>query len=217
PATDDPKTRKLTFPLYGAMKGGSKFKLKTGTVGRLPPKRTDLPASLFIMKSGDEPEEEDEDEDHEEDMKEDPGDGISEDRPAVPETSDSDMKSDPATGSQTSSRAEDGVSREIQEVVERRARRPLIGQEKSGVRLFPCRTDVSAPVFIFCDFAAHCELLTLCIRSQISRHPASSAAFLPSLTGPAPFFHWISVLPIMEAQHHMWAVSKALCMQIYPA
>ncbi|KAM5165289.1 kanadaptin [Mantella aurantiaca] len=100
---------------------------------RLPPKRTDLPASLFIMKSGDEPEEEDEDEDHEEDMKEDPGDGISEDRPAVPETSDSDMKSDPATGSQTSSRAEDGVSRETQEVVERRARRPLIGQEKSGI------------------------------------------------------------------------------------
>ncbi|XP_077346426.1 kanadaptin-like [Lithobates pipiens] len=32
-ATDDPKGKKLTLPLFGAMKGGSKFKLKTGTVG----------------------------------------------------------------------------------------------------------------------------------------------------------------------------------------
>ena len=27
------KAKKLTLPLFGAMKGGSKFKLKTGTVG----------------------------------------------------------------------------------------------------------------------------------------------------------------------------------------
>ncbi|XP_069624438.1 kanadaptin [Ranitomeya imitator] len=61
-ASQDPKTKKLTLPMFGAMKGGSKFKLKTGTVGRLPPKRTDLPSSLFTMKGDDnEPEEEDED------------------------------------------------------------------------------------------------------------------------------------------------------------
>ena len=33
-ATDgENKAKKLTLPLFGAMKGGSKFKLKTGTVG----------------------------------------------------------------------------------------------------------------------------------------------------------------------------------------
>ncbi|XP_069811496.1 kanadaptin isoform X2 [Dendropsophus ebraccatus] len=63
----DSKTKKLTLPMFGAMKGGSKFKLKTGTVGRLPPKRTDLPSSLFTMKGDDnEPEEEEEEEDEEE-------------------------------------------------------------------------------------------------------------------------------------------------------
>ncbi|KAM3932149.1 kanadaptin [Leptodactylus fuscus] len=61
-AAQDPKAKKLTLPMFGAMKGGSKFKLKTGTVGRLPPKRTDLPSSLFTMK-GDEPEEEEEEDD----------------------------------------------------------------------------------------------------------------------------------------------------------
>ncbi|XP_056419429.1 kanadaptin-like [Hyla sarda] len=61
-AAQDSKTKKLTLPMFGAMKGGSKFKLKTGTVGRLPPKRTDLPSSLFTMK-GDDNEEEEEDED----------------------------------------------------------------------------------------------------------------------------------------------------------
>ncbi|XP_056424571.1 kanadaptin-like [Hyla sarda] len=32
-AAQDSKTKKLTLPMFGAMKGGSKFKLKTGTVG----------------------------------------------------------------------------------------------------------------------------------------------------------------------------------------
>uniref|UniRef100_A0A1A7WEG5 Solute carrier family 4 (Anion exchanger), member 1, adaptor protein n=2 Tax=Iconisemion striatum TaxID=60296 RepID=A0A1A7WEG5_9TELE len=41
---------KKTLPLFGAMKGGSKFKLKTGTIGKLPPKRPNLPAELFNMK-----------------------------------------------------------------------------------------------------------------------------------------------------------------------
>ncbi|XP_037652321.1 LOW QUALITY PROTEIN: kanadaptin [Sebastes umbrosus] len=56
---------KKTLPLFGAMKGGSKYKLKTGTIGKLPPKRPNLPAQLFNMKelspSG-EVEEEDEEE-----------------------------------------------------------------------------------------------------------------------------------------------------------
>ncbi|XP_051832193.1 kanadaptin isoform X1 [Antechinus flavipes] len=58
------KPKKLTLPLFGAMKGGSKFKLKTGTVGKLPPKRPALPPSLIRMK--DEPEEEEEEEEEEE-------------------------------------------------------------------------------------------------------------------------------------------------------
>uniref|UniRef100_A0A3B5LUN0 Solute carrier family 4 member 1 adaptor protein n=1 Tax=Xiphophorus couchianus TaxID=32473 RepID=A0A3B5LUN0_9TELE len=55
---------KKSLPLFGAMKGGSKFKLKTGTIGKLPPKRPNLPAELFNMKelppTGEEEEEEEE-------------------------------------------------------------------------------------------------------------------------------------------------------------
>ncbi|KAM8787063.1 kanadaptin [Rhynchonycteris naso] len=58
------KAKKLTLPLFGAMKGGSKFKLKTGTVGKLPPKRPELPPALMRMK--DEPEVEEEEEEEEE-------------------------------------------------------------------------------------------------------------------------------------------------------
>ncbi|XP_012869023.1 PREDICTED: kanadaptin [Dipodomys ordii] len=58
------KAKKLTLPLFGAMKGGSKFKLKTGTVGKLPPRRPDLPPAL--MKTKDEPEVEEEEEEEEE-------------------------------------------------------------------------------------------------------------------------------------------------------
>ncbi|XP_034531075.1 kanadaptin [Notolabrus celidotus] len=60
--TDKPKK---TLPLFGAMKGGRKFKLKTGTIGKLPPKRPNLPAELFNMKElapGGEEEEEEEEE-----------------------------------------------------------------------------------------------------------------------------------------------------------
>ncbi|XP_077394207.1 kanadaptin isoform X2 [Festucalex cinctus] len=56
---------KKALPLFGAMKGGSKFKLKTGTIGKLPPKQTVLPPALFNMKElppGGEEEEEEEDE-----------------------------------------------------------------------------------------------------------------------------------------------------------
>ncbi|XP_044231944.1 kanadaptin [Thunnus albacares] len=60
---------KRTLPLFGAMKGGSKFKLKTGTIGKLPPKRPNLPAELFNMRelppSGEEEEEEEEEEQEE--------------------------------------------------------------------------------------------------------------------------------------------------------
>ncbi|XP_058524117.1 kanadaptin [Ochotona princeps] len=66
------KAKKLTLPLFGAMKGGSKFKLKTGTVGRLPPKRPELPPSLMRMKDEPEVEEEEEEEEEEDKEKEDP-------------------------------------------------------------------------------------------------------------------------------------------------
>lgn len=86
----EPEKLKKTLPLFGAMKGGSKFKLKTGTIGvgdpepmkyyfisvmyllltlssllqKLPPKRPNLPAELFNMKElppgGEEEEEEEE-------------------------------------------------------------------------------------------------------------------------------------------------------------
>ncbi|XP_014637000.1 PREDICTED: kanadaptin isoform X2 [Ceratotherium simum simum] len=65
------KAKKLTLPLFGAMKGGSKFKLKTGTVGKLPPKRPELPPTLMTMKDEPEVEEEEEEEEEEEKEKED--------------------------------------------------------------------------------------------------------------------------------------------------
>uniref|UniRef100_W5NKQ4 Solute carrier family 4 member 1 adaptor protein n=1 Tax=Lepisosteus oculatus TaxID=7918 RepID=W5NKQ4_LEPOC len=63
--TETEKPRKLCLPMFGAMKGGSKFRLKTGTIGCLPPKRTDLPPELLNMKEmlpGQEEEEEEEEE-----------------------------------------------------------------------------------------------------------------------------------------------------------
>ncbi|TKC34833.1 hypothetical protein EI555_003979, partial [Monodon monoceros] len=66
-ATDgENKAKKLTLPLFGAMKGGSKFKLKTGTIGKLPPKRPELPPTLMRMKDEPEVEEEEEEEEEEE-------------------------------------------------------------------------------------------------------------------------------------------------------
>nr|XP_057946792.1 kanadaptin isoform X2 [Doryrhamphus excisus] len=60
---------KKALPLFGAMKGGKKFKLKTGTIGRLPPKQPSLPPELFTMKElppgGEEDEEEEEEEEGE--------------------------------------------------------------------------------------------------------------------------------------------------------
>ncbi|KAK3537691.1 hypothetical protein QTP70_017905 [Hemibagrus guttatus] len=65
-SSEPDKPKKLALPLFGAMKGGSKFKLKTGTIGKLPPKRVNLPSELFSMKElppgGEEEEEEDEQE-----------------------------------------------------------------------------------------------------------------------------------------------------------
>ncbi|CAM9871532.1 unnamed protein product [Bubo scandiacus] len=58
------KPKKITLPLFGAMKGGSKFKLKTGSLGKLPVKRPDIPESLLKMKD-DGPEEEEEEEEEE--------------------------------------------------------------------------------------------------------------------------------------------------------
>ncbi|NXT27553.1 NADAP protein, partial [Syrrhaptes paradoxus] len=61
------KPKKMTLPLFGAMKGGSKFKLKTGSLGKLPVKRPDIPESLLKMKD-DGPEEEEEEEEMEEEQ-----------------------------------------------------------------------------------------------------------------------------------------------------
>uniref|UniRef100_A0A672HSL8 FHA domain-containing protein n=1 Tax=Salarias fasciatus TaxID=181472 RepID=A0A672HSL8_SALFA len=72
PSSEPEKTKK-TLPLFGAMKGGSKFKLKTGTIGKLPPKRPNLPAELFNMKelpSGVEEEEEEEEDESQAEEKE---------------------------------------------------------------------------------------------------------------------------------------------------
>ncbi|KAM6969653.1 kanadaptin [Tautogolabrus adspersus] len=64
--SSEPEKPKKTLPLFGAMKGGRKFKLKTGTIGKLPPKRPNLPAELFNMKelapAGEDVEEEEEEE-----------------------------------------------------------------------------------------------------------------------------------------------------------
>ncbi|XP_056446264.1 kanadaptin [Gadus chalcogrammus] len=66
PSSSDPLKAKKALPLFGAMKGGTKYKLKTGTIGKLPPKRANLPAELFNMKGGGVEEEEDEDDEEEE-------------------------------------------------------------------------------------------------------------------------------------------------------
>ncbi|XP_015712997.1 kanadaptin isoform X1 [Coturnix japonica] len=63
------KSKKITLPLFGAMKGGSKFKLKTGSLGKLPDKRPHIPESLLKMKD-DGPEEEEEEEEEEENEEE---------------------------------------------------------------------------------------------------------------------------------------------------
>ncbi|XP_051880129.1 kanadaptin isoform X2 [Pristis pectinata] len=59
------KAKKTAVPMFGAMKGGKKFRLKTGTIGGLPPKRPEPPSSLFNMKES-QAEEEEEEEDEEE-------------------------------------------------------------------------------------------------------------------------------------------------------
>ncbi|NXV61806.1 NADAP protein, partial [Molothrus ater] len=58
------KPKKMNLPLFGAMKGGSKFKLKTGSLGKLPVKRPDIPENLLKTKD-DGPEEEEEEEEEE--------------------------------------------------------------------------------------------------------------------------------------------------------
>uniref|UniRef100_A0A3Q2QFM6 Solute carrier family 4 member 1 adaptor protein n=1 Tax=Fundulus heteroclitus TaxID=8078 RepID=A0A3Q2QFM6_FUNHE len=67
--SSDSEKPKKSLPLFGAMKGGSKYKLRTGAIGKLPPKRPNLPAALFNMKelpSAGEQEEEKEEEEEEE-------------------------------------------------------------------------------------------------------------------------------------------------------
>ncbi|XP_071284178.1 kanadaptin [Agelaius tricolor] len=65
------KPKKMNLPLFGAMKGGSKFKLKTGSLGKLPVKRPDIPESLLKTKDdGPEGEEEEEEEEEMEEQQE---------------------------------------------------------------------------------------------------------------------------------------------------
>ncbi|XP_059838790.1 kanadaptin isoform X1 [Hypanus sabinus] len=66
------KAKKIAVPIFGAMKGGKKFKLKTGTIGRLPPKRPEPPSNLFNMKDSQafEAEEEEEEEQEQEEVAE---------------------------------------------------------------------------------------------------------------------------------------------------
>ncbi|XP_063765420.1 kanadaptin isoform X2 [Eleginops maclovinus] len=66
----EPEKPKKSLPLFGAMKGGSKFRLKTGTIGTLPPKRPNLPAELFNMKILPPPSIEEEEEEEEEEKEE---------------------------------------------------------------------------------------------------------------------------------------------------
>ncbi|KAL0969866.1 hypothetical protein UPYG_G00233410 [Umbra pygmaea] len=68
-SSDANQPKKRSLPLFGAMKGGTKFKLKTGTIGKLPPKRASLPAELFNMKGEEEEEEEEEEEKQGDDKK----------------------------------------------------------------------------------------------------------------------------------------------------
>ncbi|KAJ7340971.1 hypothetical protein JRQ81_004258 [Phrynocephalus forsythii] len=71
--SQDPETqskpKKLTLPLFGAMKGGSKFKLKTGTVGKMPVKHPEIPVNLLNMKDEGPEEEEEEEEEEEQETK----------------------------------------------------------------------------------------------------------------------------------------------------
>ncbi|XP_007649572.1 kanadaptin isoform X2 [Cricetulus griseus] len=80
------KAKKLALPLFGAMKGGSKFKLKTGTVGKLPPKRPELPPTLMKMKDEPEVEEEEEEEEEEEKSKEEHEEQMEDGSSRLPET-----------------------------------------------------------------------------------------------------------------------------------
>ncbi|XP_069743844.1 kanadaptin isoform X2 [Narcine bancroftii] len=59
------KPKKIVMPMFGAMKGGKKFKLKTGTIGRLPLKRPEPPSTVFNMKESQGFEEEEEEEEEE--------------------------------------------------------------------------------------------------------------------------------------------------------
>ncbi|XP_019405154.1 PREDICTED: kanadaptin [Crocodylus porosus] len=63
------KPKKLTLPLFGAMKGGSKFRLKTGSLGKMPIRRPDIPENFLKMKDDGPEVEEEEEEEQEQEMK----------------------------------------------------------------------------------------------------------------------------------------------------
>ncbi|KAK1793197.1 hypothetical protein P4O66_011599 [Electrophorus voltai] len=96
--SDLEKPKKIALPLFGAMKGGSKFKLKTGTIGSLPPKRPNLPPELFSLKELPPGEEEEEEED-DEGKKEDKESKAERESPAVAESAKEAVESNEASDS----------------------------------------------------------------------------------------------------------------------
>uniref|UniRef100_A0AAY5EXM0 FHA domain-containing protein n=1 Tax=Electrophorus electricus TaxID=8005 RepID=A0AAY5EXM0_ELEEL len=97
--SDLEKPKKIALPLFGAMKGGSKFKLKTGTIGSLPPKRPNLPPELFSLKELPPGEEEEEEEEDDEGKKEDKESKAERESPAVAESAKEAVESNEASDS----------------------------------------------------------------------------------------------------------------------
>ncbi|OCT79535.1 kanadaptin isoform X1 [Xenopus laevis] len=107
PVAPDSKSKKPNLPMFGAMKGGSKFKLKTGTVGKLPPKRTDIPENFFNMKGNENEVEEDEEEEMQMESKQEAAEKDSGEKPA--QSNEADPGSPQTTGCSPPSSA-DGKS-----------------------------------------------------------------------------------------------------------
>uniref|UniRef100_A0A3B3BU62 Solute carrier family 4 member 1 adaptor protein n=1 Tax=Oryzias melastigma TaxID=30732 RepID=A0A3B3BU62_ORYME len=106
----DPEKPKKALPLFGAMKGGRKLRLKTGTIGTLPPKRAILPAELFDMKAlppGEEEEEEEEEEEDKNDLK--TVDAASEEPRGPMKVSDQTQRSEAAVQQSVESSSEDAA------------------------------------------------------------------------------------------------------------
>ncbi|XP_076835321.1 kanadaptin isoform X2 [Brachyhypopomus gauderio] len=131
------KPKKIPLPLFGAMKGGSKFKLKTGAIGKLPSRRPNLPPELFNMKElppgGEEEEEEDDEEKQGQESK------AERDGPAeVP-----DVQSDDASGS--GPQAEDACSHSPKDSDRRTVKKASSHGRETAKSLHPKEDSSSLP------------------------------------------------------------------------